>query len=79
MLEKSDYRGIVLVASMLVAIAAIALFVGSVDLPAGVSLGRRGFTETAKSGDLALRPYSGLCIVISAMLAFLYRMKGLWK
>ena len=79
MLDKSDYRGIILVVSILAAVVAVALFVGGVDLPAGVPLGRRGFTETASAGDRTLRPYSGLFAVISALLAAVYSNKRLWK
>ena len=77
-LEKQDWRGVVLATGLLVAIAGIALLVGSWDLPAGVSLGRRGFTESASAGDYSLKPYAYGCFALSAALVVIYRTKRLW-
>jgi hypothetical protein len=79
MFDKDDLRGIVLFLSLMTVVAGLALLVGSWDLPAGVSLGKHGFTLAPTLGNTILRPYAFTSFCLSVILAGIYKIKRLWE
>jgi hypothetical protein len=77
-LDRRDYRGLVIVLSLLAFSAAAVFFIQTLDLPSGVYVGRRRLLEPQVGDATYMVPFA-ISLVLASVAALAASFRSIWE